>query len=148
MENPKPFDLSDIDTMMSLVSSIFSELNIGFLIYHLEKIENPTTLKLLYTNKAASQYTGTDLSKLVGKYILEAFPGLAESDLPEIYAEVVKTKESRNIGAFEYGGDENIEKGYYSVKAFPMPNDCVGIIFENITVRKQLEEMLKKSREK
>jgi hypothetical protein len=147
MNNSKTFDVSDIDTMMSLVSSIFSELNIGFLIYHLEELENPNTLKLLYANKAASQYTGADLSKLVGKYILEAFPGLVGSDLPEIYVDVVKTKQSRNIGAFEYGGDENIEKGYYSVKAFPMPNDCVGIVFENITVRKQLEEMLKKSRE-
>jgi hypothetical protein len=93
--------------MMSLVSSIFSELNIGLFIYHLEDSRNPRTLKLVYANKTASQYTGTDVTKLVGKYILEAFPALAETDLPELYAEVVNRNESRNIGAFEYGCDEN-----------------------------------------
>jgi len=147
METTKSFDLSDIPTMMNLVSSIFSELNIGLVIYHLEDPKNPRRLKLVYANKVASQYTGTDLYQLVGKYITEAFPALAHSDLPELYAEVVNKKESRNIGAFEYDGDENVGKGYYSVKAFPMPNDCVGIVFENITVRKQLEEAVKKLRE-
>lgn len=148
METTKSFDSSDIPTMMSMVSSIFSELNIGLFICHLEDWKNSRTLKLVYANKTAAQYTGADISKLVGKYILEAFPALAETDLPELYAEVVNTQESRNIGAFEYVGDENTGKGHYSVKAFPMPNDCVGIVFENITVRKQLEEMVKKLGEK
>ncbi len=108
METAKSFDLSDIPTMMSLVSSIFSELNIGLFIYHLEDRKKPRTLKLVYANKTASQYTGTDVTKLVGKYIPEAFPALAETDLPELYAEVVNKQESRNIGAFEYVGDENM----------------------------------------
>lgn len=144
MEATKSFNLSDIPTMMSMVSSIFSELNIGLFIYHLEDRKSSRTLKLVYANKTAAQYTGADVTRLVGKYILEAFPALAETDLPELYAEVVNTQESRNIGAFEYVGDENIGRSHYSVKAFPMPSDCVGIVFENITVRKQLEEMVKK----
>lgn len=148
MASTKSFDLSDIPTMMNVVSTIFSELNIGLFIYHLEDRSNPRTLRLVYANKTASQYTGAEVSKLVGKYILEAFPALAETDLPELYAEVVTKNESRNVGAFEYGGDANVEKNYFSVKAFPMPNDCVGIVFENITVRKQLEEMVKRLQEK
>ena len=148
METTKSFDLSDIPTMMSMVSSIFSELNIGLFICHLEDRKNPRTLKVVYANKTASQYTGADVTQWVGKYILEAFPALAETDLPELYAEVVNKNESRNIGAFEYGGDESIGRSHYSVKAFPMPNDCVGVVFENITVRKQLEDMVKKLQEK
>lgn len=147
MANTKSFDLSDLDTMMGLVESIFSELNIGLVIFHLEDSKNPHTLKLVYANKVASQYTGADLSQLVGKPILEAFPALGGTDLPELYAEVVNQNEARNIGAFEYGGDANVEKGYYAIKAFPMPNACVGAVFENVTVRKQLEELTRKLRE-
>jgi hypothetical protein len=29
-----------------------------------------------------------------------------------------------------------------------MPNDCVGVLFENVTLRKQLEEMIKHRAEK
>ena len=125
---------------------MFSELNIGLLIYHLEAPDDPNSLKLLYANQAASEFTGADLSALVGRRILDAFPGLEGSGLPEIYAEVARTRKPYNVGAYEYGGDEQVTQGYYAVKAFPMPSTCAGIVFENITLRKQLEELVKKQR--
>ncbi len=148
METPNPFEGADVETMIGMVSSVFSELNIGLLIYHLEDPDDPRSLRLVYANRMASEYTGADLSRAVGLNIVDAFPGLAETDLPERYAGVATTKQSRNIGAFEYGGDERVNRGYFSVKAFPMPKDCVGVVFENITVRKQLEEMVRKLRER
>ena len=141
--NPRPVDF---DTMVDLVSSILSELNVGFFIYHLEDAGNPLSLRLAYANRVASEYTRADLSGVVGLTIGEAFPALADTELPALYAEVAQTKHPRNIGAFEYEGDGRVGRGYYAVKAFPMPNDCVGIVFENITVRKQLEELVKRQR--
>lgn len=108
----------------------------------MEDLAAASSLKLVNANKQASRYTGSDLSQSVGKYLLEAFPALAQTDMPELYAEIVRTKQPHTIGAFEYS-DFNIAKAYYAVKAFPMPNACVGILFENITLRKQLEEMVK-----
>ena len=133
-----------IEAMTSVVSSIFTNLNIGLLIYQLEVPNEPRTLRLVYVNEAASDYTGADLSHRTGKYILDAFPGLAGSDLPRIYAEVAAGGKPVDLGSFEYPGDEAIEHSFYSVKSFPMPNDCVGIVFENITVRKQVQEMVRK----
>ncbi|MDX1740117.1 MAG: PAS domain-containing protein [Rhodothermales bacterium] len=133
-----------IEAMTTVVSSIFTNLNIGLLIYRLEVPDEPRMLRLVYVNEAASDYTGADLKHRVGKYILDAFPGLAGSDLPRTYADVAAGAKSVDLGSFEYPGDEAIEHSYYSVKAFPMPHDCVGIIFENITVRKQVQELVKK----
>ena len=138
---------ADIDRLTSWVSSILSELNVGLLIYHLEDRDDPLSLRLLYANHTASEYTGSDLSKVVGKVILDAFPGLAETELPAVYADVAKTTKSAELGAFKYRGDDSITQGYYSVKAFHMPYDCVGIIFENITLRKKVEELVKKERD-
>ncbi len=137
-----------IDEMVSWIQTVFSELVVGLLIYHLEDRENPASLRLVYANKAASEYTDADLSKLVGMYILDAFPGLKDTYIPPVYADVVRTKRSSELGSFEYGGDPNVKTGYYAVKAFPIPNDCVGVVFENITVRKQVEELVKKQRDK
>lgn len=142
MSAKKTFNLSDIDTMTNLIDAIFSEMNIGLVVFQLEVPNDKNTLRLVYTNKQASEYSNADVSKHIGKYIGDAFPPLAQSDIPDLYAEVIKTKQSRNIGAFEYK-DAQAGTGYYAIKAFPMPNDCVGILFENITLRKQMEEMLK-----
>lgn len=133
-----------IEAMTTVVSSIFTNLNIGLLIYQLEVPDEPRMLRLVYVNEAASNYTGADLRHRVGKYILDAFPGLAGSDLPRTYADIARGGRPVDLGSFEYPGDEAIEHSYYSVKAFPMPNDCVGIVFENITVRKQVQEMVRK----
>jgi hypothetical protein len=137
----------DLTAMLDVVSSIFAELNVGLLIFHLEDAQDPCSLRLVYVNRAASDYTHGELSPLVGKLICDAFPGLTDSELPALYTEVARTKQARNFGATPYQGDANVERGYYAVKAFPMPGDCVGIVFENITVRKQVEELVRRQQE-
>ncbi len=143
----KSFDLSNVQTMTSMIDAVFSEMNIGLVVYQLEDPAASSSLKLVYANKQAAKYADTDFNPLIGKYVLEAFPMLAHTGVPEQYAEVVKTRRSCNLGAFEYASGET-GKSYYALKAFPMPNDCVGVLFENITVRKQLEEMVKQQAEK
>lgn len=138
----------NLEEIKQWVSAILAEVNVGLLIYHLEDASNSDSLRLLYANKAASEFTGADLGALVGRRILEAFPGLAEGDLPQAYADVVRNGRSLELGTTEYEGDDRVEQGFYSVKAFPMPSRCVGVIFENITVRKKVEELVKKERDR
>ena len=137
----------NLDEITSWVSSVLAEINVGLLIYHLEEPGDPMSLRLVYANRAASDFTGTDLGQLVGMRILEAFPALAETGLPAAYLDAIESQRSLELGTTEYG-DENVEQGFYSVKAFPMPSDCAGVIFENITVRKKVEELVKKERER
>ncbi len=136
-----------VQTVVNAVSSLFAELNTGLLIYYLVDPGEPHSLTLVYANTMASRCTGTDVSRLVGKTIDEAFPALKDTDLPEAYAEVSTGKPSVNFGAFEYKGDERIEQSYFAVKAFPMPARCVGIVFENITLRKKVDELVRKERD-
>ena len=140
-----PFDHESVVRMLTYA---LSDLPVGLLVYHLEDPDVARSLRLLYANRAASEYTGADLSGAIGKRILEAFPGLASTDLPEQYADVAREGRARNIGAFEYGGDRDVKRAHYAVKAFPMPGACVGIVFENITTRRKVEEMVRRLREK
>ena len=135
-----------VDTVVRTVASVFAELNTGLLIYHLADPDDPDSLTLVYANAAASKYTGADLDTLIGKTIHEAFPGLRDSHLPATYAEVSAGGKSVNLGAFEYEGDYHVKPGYFAVKAFPMPARCVGVVFENITLRKKVDEFLKREK--
>ena len=125
------YELPEFAAILSFIDAIFRELNMGLFIYHMEDLKAPTSLRLIYANKEASKSTGADLREMVGKPILEAFPNLSQTQIPQLFSDVVNNKESRRVDEFEYT-DENLATGSYSVKAFPMPNDCVGVLFERI----------------
>ncbi len=139
MSNKKITDVRDLLALMDLV---FSNMNLGLLVYEMEHPKDERKLKLVYANAEASRYTGTDLQNKVGKYVLDAFPALAGTELPKAYLEIASRKEARTIGLVEYA-DETMQKKAYSVKGFPLPANCLGIIFEDVQVRKQLNEVLK-----
>ena len=147
MEPPYAPEPIDVDTLVHWVDTLLSEMNVGLLIYHLETRGERSSLRLVYANRAASDYTAADLEPLVGRTIGEAFPALVDTDLPERFMNVVHRGLARNVGVFEYEGDARVSEGYYGVKAFPMPGDCVGVVFENITTRKRLTDLLKKQRD-
>ncbi len=103
-------DLPEFYSILGFVDSIFRALNMGFLIYHMEDLAEPASLRLIYANGEASRSTGADLQNMVGRRIFNAFPNLESTEVPGVFADVVNRKESR----------------------FPMPHDCVGVLFEKI----------------
>jgi hypothetical protein len=125
------YELPEFSAILSFIDAIFRELNMGLFIYYMEHLDVPSSLKLIYANKEASRATGADLRQHIGKRIFEAFPNLAQSQIPKLFAEVANRKESRRVDEFEYA-DEKLKRRSYRVKAFPMPSDCVGVLFERI----------------
>lgn len=121
-------------------------MSIGLYIWQLENPEDSHSLKMIATNPAATDFTGLPMESVLGKYIIEAFPALIDTDIPDIYAEVARTKQPVNLGEIPYG-DSQIEDGIFSVKAFPLSTNCVGISFENITERKRSEALLQQQKD-
>jgi hypothetical protein len=128
---PSYYELPEYSAILTFVDAVFSQINIGLLIYHLEEPDDPTKLRLIYANAEASRCTGTDLSDRIGKFILEAFPNLQETDLPRIYASVAIKEIPQRLGVVSYK-DDQLQEASYAVRAFPMPSSCVGILFENV----------------
>jgi PAS domain-containing protein len=119
--------LPEFGPIVSLLDSLLSELNVGLFIYHLQDEDDYRSLKLVYVNKEAERSTGLPVEERLGQRILDAFPPLAETEIPQAFREVVTTQKSRRIN-LSY--DENGDSGEYSVRAFPMPANCVGVLFE------------------
>ncbi len=125
-------------------AEIVRNMQIGLYVYHLEDLHDDRTLRLVATNPAATQFTGVAMDSLIGKTLDENFPGLRAQGIPQTYAEVVRSGQAVERESVSYG-DERVLQGAFSVKAFPLPNQCVGVVFENITARKQAEEALRQS---
>jgi PAS domain S-box-containing protein len=113
---------------MQLVDNV----QIGLNIYHLEDADDDTTLRMIYANPATEAMTGVKPADLIGRSLDENFPNLRAMNFPKRYAEVVRSGKARVFEDIFYG-DGRVMQAAFSVKAFPLPNNHLGIAFENIT---------------
>jgi PAS domain S-box-containing protein len=97
--------------------------------------------RLIFTgaNPAADRILGVDNSAFIGKTIEEAFPPLAATDVPAAYREVVKTGVPWETEQVNY--ESAAIAGLFHVVAFKIGENRMAATFEDITDRKQLEEL-------
>ncbi len=136
-----------VEQALKQAGDIVDHIQLGIYIYHLEDINDDRTLRMVAANPATEKLTGVAVKNIIGKTLDENFPGLREKGIPQKYAEVVRSQKPVEIDDLYYG-DDRVITGAFSVKAFPLPNNQVGVSFENITNRKKTEEALIKSEEK
>lgn len=120
-----------------LYADAVQNMQMGLQIWRLEEMDKPHSLRLLAANPAASKSIGMATADVLGRTILEVFPAIADTDIPQTYASVVRTGEKVDLGEVLY--EDEPGKSVFSVKAFPLPDQCVGVAFENVTLRKQEE---------
>ncbi|MGC1309208.1 MAG: PAS domain S-box protein [Phormidesmis sp.] len=121
-----------------LYADVVRNMQVGLHIWQQEVAEEPGSLRLLMANPAADKFIGLPADSIVGKPLLEAFPALVGTNIPEIYAGVIRTQQPYDLKEVTYA-DENVEKSVFTVKAFPLPNRCLGVAFEDVTARKLAE---------
>ena len=135
------------DEELLTLQALFDNIQVGLHIYHLEDINDDKTLKMISANQAAADFTGVPIKDVVGKTLDDNFPNLREKGIPQIYAEVVRSGKSRVLEDIYYG-DNRVIESVFSVEAFPLPNNCVGVSFENVTELRKIEDARKESEEK
>jgi len=131
----------EAEQSLQQASDIINNMQMGLYVYELENLEDDRTLKMVATNRASGILSGVLPDEIIGKYIDEIFPGLRAMGIPKRFAEVVRTGEAGEFEDFYYQ-DDRVLQAAYSVKAFPLPNQRVGITFDNITDRKKTQEAL------
>lgn len=98
--------------------------------------------RLVFTggNPAADRILGLDHSKLIGKTIEEAFPGLANTEIPEIYRLAAMAGKSYETDQVTY--DRGEVRGAFEIHAFQTTPGHMTVFFLNITERKKAEHLL------
>lgn len=135
---------------LRIYADIFKNVQIGLIVWQLENMEDVESFRLVAYNPAALQVTGVAAGiweNSLGKRMAESTPGLLKTEIPQIYAEVVRSQTARDLGEIRYK-DRHIPESVFAVKAFPLPNNCVGVALENVSDRKHMEEALRESEER
>jgi PAS domain S-box-containing protein len=126
---------------IKLYADVMENTPTGLYVWHMDDVNELHSFRLLAANSASASATGVVPETVVGKSMMEAFAGLYQTPIPEIYANVIRTGQPVNLGEVAYG-DEHVTPSIFDVKAFPLPGNNVGISFENITERKRQEQAL------
>lgn len=132
----------ETEDAVSRAAHIFENIQIGLFIYKLEKLDDDRSLRLIAANPASSNLININDKEMIGKTIDENFPNLRMYKIPQQYAEVVRNQIPIAMDDIYYE-DERIAKASFSVKVFPLPNQCVGVSFENVSERRKAEQELR-----
>ncbi len=114
--------------------SIIEALPIGM---HLYRLESDGRLVLDGANPAADRILGIDHRPLAGLTILDAFPGLQGTEVPEHYAAAARAGTAWATEQIRY--HEGRIAGAYDVHAFQTGPGCMAAAFADITERKRAE---------
>ncbi|MBN2340165.1 MAG: PAS domain S-box protein [Deltaproteobacteria bacterium] len=104
---------------------------------------DPERLVFIGANPAADTLLGVDNQQFIGKSIEDAFPLLAQTDIPEQYRNVAKTGTTWHTEHVNYNGTQIV--GAFEVHAFQIAPNQMAAMFWNITQRKQTEEKLREN---
>jgi PAS domain S-box-containing protein len=139
-------ELKQAEERIQLYADIVRNMQIGVIVWHLEDLEDIRSFRLVDMNRAAAEilHVQAPRQELIGKLMAEVFPCLPQTECPQLYAEVIRTKTVCDLGEIRYA-DEFVSEGIFSTKAFSLPNNCVGLAFEDVSDRKQAEIALQQS---
>ncbi|MBN2236285.1 MAG: PAS domain S-box protein, partial [Bacteroidales bacterium] len=98
------------------------------------------------SNPSADRIIGIKHELLSGKTIEEAFPNLANTFVPDLYAKVAKGEKPSTNFEIEYTDDN--AKGYFEVSVYQTIENAVAVEFSDISERKHAENLIKQSEEK
>ena len=135
------------EAILQQSDDIVNNIQVGLHIYSLEDINDDRTLRLISANQSSERLTGVPVADLIGKTLDENFPGLREKGIPQKYAEVVRTQKAEEIDDIYYG-DDRVIRAWFRVKAFPLPDNCMGVAFEDITEQKIADQERRETEEK
>jgi PAS domain S-box-containing protein len=110
---------------------------------HMYRLEPGDRLVFTGANPAADTILGVDNSMFVGKTIEEAFPPLADTEVPEAYRKVCSEGEPWYSEQINY--QHGKISGAFEVHAFQTAPNTMAVMFLDITTRLQAEEHIKES---
>jgi len=116
-----------------LAEEFFERAPIGMAILRLEDPANPASLRIIAVNPAAQIVSDVPTASL-GKRLDEDFPAITRTAFPGQLTEVMRSAIAANLGEGPGQYDPNRT---FTVTAFPIPSDCVGLLFEDITERRK-----------
>ncbi len=122
---------------------LFSHMHAGVVIYR--AVNDGEDFLISDLNHAVERIEGVVREEIIGRSVLEVFPGVASFGLFEIFRDVWKTGESRQFPV-SYYIDEN-RSGWRDNFVYKLKNGDIVAMYDDVTRQREAEERLSDTRE-
>ncbi len=123
-----------------LFREIVEHISHGVAVYRLADPDDPASMTVVYANPVCNRLTGVDLAGHVGRRVLELIP-IAPERL-RVYAEVCRTRQATDFGSMSYLDPRDGARVTFAVRAVPVLDDHVLVLFENLNELVRTREFL------
>jgi PAS domain S-box-containing protein len=131
------------DALRASEESLRSILDSSPMGMHLYRLDDDGRLVFTGANPAADAMLGVDNRQYIGKTVEEAFPPLADTEIPDRYRQVCVDGEPWHTEQVDY--EDKVIRGAFEVHAFRTGPSAMAVMFLDITERKRMEQALRKS---
>ena len=131
---------------LSLYPEALKKLPTGVLLLLLDDPADVRTFRVVDANPAAVEIIRLSHLVVLGKTLAD-FPGILETPIPGQLLAALRSGENCDLGELAFG-DSPEEKHVYSVRVFPLSQNCLGVAIEEITDRIHSERALRESEER
>jgi len=123
---------------VGLYEMVCKASKMGLYIYRLENPRNDASLRLIDVNLAGADMVSIKAAEMRGRPIKDLFPDLVKGELLKNYADVARKGRGFKIDEFFYK-TKGRPGAWYLCNAFPLPDNCLGILLEDITILKKTQ---------
>lgn len=125
---------------LAAYAEVLQRMPMGMVLWRVEDQDDPASLRVVATNRAATAGSGRSPGELVGRTIREVFrPGSVDARAEGILA-AHRSRRLLDLGEAEVAEDDGFfAPGTYRRAVVPLPGDLVATLIENVTSRREAE---------
>jgi PAS domain-containing protein len=112
-----------------LYTEFVSKMQSAVAVFYLENPADLRSFRLIALNSAAAKLIGVTVENVLGKTLAELYPETSNIEVQKTLQEILRYGKPKELGEFHYSGGSGTQR--FSVAAFVLSSNCVGLVFKN-----------------
>jgi len=123
-------------------ADIVEQIQFSLMTWRLEDLDDDRSLVAVRVNPASVDLFGRPAEELLGRRLVDIWPGVNGERFASAISNTIRTGDRTVIQQVPFPRADGFE-GFFSVRMFPLPDHCAGLVSEDVTDQHQAEEALR-----
>jgi diguanylate cyclase (GGDEF)-like protein/PAS domain S-box-containing protein len=123
-------------------ADIVEQIQFSLSVFRLEDPDDDRSVTAVRLNPASADLFGPSVMQALGQRLVDMWPSAGASRFASTIADTIRSGDRKFIQTMPFVRPDGVE-GFFSVRIFPLPDRCAGLVSEDITEEHKAEEALR-----